>query len=118
MRLRGTVIGALNLFQTEPGEMLEADVVSAQALADIATIAVIQQSAALEAQRINEQLNHALNSRVVIEQAKGVVAERQQLDMDQAFRRLRTHARNHNVRLADVAIAVIDGTIPASDLTA
>ena len=118
MRLRGTVIGALNLFQTEPGEMLEADVVSAQALADIATIAVIQQSAALEAQRINEQLNHALNSRVVIEQAKGVVAERQQLDMEQAFRRLRTHARNHNVRLADVAIAVIDGTIPASDLTA
>ena len=118
MRLRGTVIGALNLFQTEPGEMLEADVVSAQALADIATIAVIQQSAALDAQRINEQLIHALNSRVVIEQAKGVVAERQQLDMEQAFRRLRTHARNHNVRLADVAIAVIDGTIPASDLTA
>lgn len=118
MRLRGTVIGALNLFQTEPGVLHEGDVAAAQALADIATIAVLQQGAALEAQRINEQLNHALNSRVVIEQAKGVVAERQQLDMEQAFRQMRTYARNRNLRLADVALGVIDGTIPASELAA
>ncbi len=118
MRLRGTVIGALNLFRATTGAMSESDVAAAQALADIATIAVLQQGAAVEAQRINEQLNHALNSRVVIEQAKGVVAERQQLDMEQAFVRLRTHARSHNLRLVDVAAGVIDGTIPATDLTA
>jgi transcriptional regulator with GAF, ATPase, and Fis domain len=118
MRLRGTVIGALNLFDAKPGEMPPSDVAAAQALADIATIAVLQQGAAVEAQRINEQLNHALNSRVVIEQAKGVVAERQQLDMEQAFARLRTHARSHNLRLVDVAAGVIDGTIQATDLTA
>jgi GAF domain-containing protein len=117
MRLRGTVIGALNLFHTEPGAMPASDVAAAQALADIATIAVLQQGAAAEAQRINEQLNHALNSRVLIEQAKGVVAERLHQDMEQAFARLRSHARSHNLRLVDVATGVIDGTIPATDLT-
>ena len=85
MRLRGTVIGALNLFHIEPGEMRQADVDAAQALADVATIAILQHRAALEAQVLNEQLNHALNSRIVIEQAKGMVAEREGLDMEQAF---------------------------------
>ena len=65
---------------------------------------------------LNEQLNHALNSRIVIEQAKGVIAERQRLDMEQAFACLRAHARNHNRRLADVARDVIDGTLPAPPL--
>ena len=90
MRLRGTVIGALNLFHIEPGEMRQADLDAAQAFADVATIAILQHRAALEAQVLNEQLNHALNSRVVIEQAKGMVAEREGLDMEQAFARLRT----------------------------
>ena len=85
MRLRGTVIGALNLFHIEPGEMRPADVDAAQALADVATIAILQHRAALEAQVVNEQLNHALNSRIVIEQAKGMVAEREGLNMEQAF---------------------------------
>jgi GAF domain-containing protein len=116
MRLRGTVIGALNLFHIEPGEMQPADVVAAQALADGATIAILQHRAALEAQVLNEQLNHALNSRIVIEQAKGMVAERENLNMEQAFSRLRQHARNHNVRLADVARDVIGGTLAASAL--
>ena len=116
MRLRGTVIGALNLFHIEPGEMRQADLDAAQALADVATIAILQHRAALEAQGINEQLNHALNSRVVIEQAKGMVAEREGLDMEQAFLALRNHARNHNLRLVDVARDVIDGTLAASAL--
>jgi GAF domain-containing protein len=116
MRLRGNIIGALNLFHTEPTQMRDADVEAAQALADVATIAVLQHRAALEAQVLNEQLNHALNSRIVIEQAKGVIAERERLDMEHAFARLRTHARNHNRRLADVARDVIDGTLPAAAL--
>ena len=116
MRLRGTVIGALNLFHIEPGEMRQADVVAAQAMADVATIGVLQHRAALEAQVLNEQLNHALNSRIVIEQAKGIIAERESLNMEQAFSALRNHARGHNLRLVDVAGDVIDGTLAASAL--
>ena len=116
MRLRGAVIGALNLFRAEPGEMRQADVDAAQALADVATIAILQHRATLEAQVINQQLEHALNSRIVIEQAKGMVAERTSLGMEQAFMALRRHARNHNLRLVDVAEAVIGGSLPASAL--
>lgn len=116
MRLRGAVIGALNLFHVDPGEMRKADVDAAQALADVATIAVLQHRAALEAQVLNDQLNHALNSRIVIEQAKGMVAERRNLDMEEAFSALRSHARNHNLRLADVARGVIDGSVSVPEL--
>jgi GAF domain-containing protein len=116
MRLRGTVIGALNLFHIEPGEMRQPDTAAAQALADVATIAILQHRAAQEAQVVNEQLNVALNSRVVIEQAKGMVAERNGLTMEDAFSTLRSHARNHNLRLAGVARDVIDGKLAASAL--
>ena len=116
MRLRGTVIGALNLFHVEAGEMREADVDAAQALADIATIAILQHRASLEAQVVNQLRQHALNSRIVIEQAKGMVAEREGLDMDQAFTALRNHARNHNLRLVALAEAVIGGSLAASAL--
>jgi GAF domain-containing protein len=111
LRWQGTVIGALNLFHLEPAEMGRPDVEAAQALADIATIAILQHRASLEAQAVNQQLQHALNSRIVIEQAKGMVAQRQGLNMEQAFSALRTHARNHNLRLVDVADAVISGTL-------
>ena len=116
MRLRGTVIGALNLFHVEAGEMREADVDAAQALADIATIAILEHRASLEAQVVNQLRQHALNSRIVIEQAKGMVAEREGLDMDQAFTALRNHARNHNLRLVALAEAVIGGSLAASAL--
>jgi GAF domain-containing protein len=116
MRLRGAVIGALNLFHIEPGEMRRADVDAAQALADVATIAVLQHRAALEAQALNEQLDHALNTRIVIEQAKGMVAEREGVNIEGAFSRLRSHARNHNLRLVDVANDVIGGRLAASAL--
>jgi GAF domain-containing protein len=116
MRLRGSVIGALNLFRAAPGEMGPTDIEFAQAFADVATIAILQHRAAHEAQVINEQLTHALNSRVVIEQAKGMVAERLNFDMERSFSSLRNHARNHNLRLADVANSVIAGSTPASAL--
>jgi GAF domain-containing protein len=109
MRLRGTVIGALNLFLAQEGQMRAADIEAAQALADVATIAILQHRASLEAQVLNQQLQHALNSRVVIEQAKGMVAEREGLSMEQAFSALRQHARNHNLRLVAVAEAVVAG---------
>jgi GAF domain-containing protein len=116
MRLRGVIIGALNLFRADQGDMDDADVVAAQAFADVATIAILQHRAVLEAQVLNEQLNHALNSRIMIEQAKGVLAERAGLDMEQAFSRLRNHARSHNLRLVDVAQQVIDGTLTSGAL--
>lgn len=116
MRLRGTVIGALNLFHIHAGEMGQPDVEVAQAFADVATIAILQHRASLESQLVNEQLNLALNSRVVIEQAKGMIAERLDLTMEQAFTTLRGHARNHNLRLVDVAHAVIGGNLAAAAL--
>jgi transcriptional regulator with GAF, ATPase, and Fis domain len=116
MRLRGTVIGALNLFHAEAGEIREADIDAAQALADIATIAILQQRAWPEAQAVNQLRQHALNSRVVIEQAKGMVAERAGLDMGQAFMALRNHARNHKLRLVVIAEDVIGGHLAPSAL--
>lgn len=116
MRLRQQVIGALNLFRTRPGSLNPDDLVIAQALADIATIAILQHRTAVEAQVLNVQLNHALTSRVAIEQAKGMVAERERVDMEYAFTRLRTHARNHNQRLSDVANDLVQGTLQISSL--
>jgi GAF domain-containing protein len=116
LRLRGTVLGALNLFFVEPGEMEKSDIAAAQAMADVATIAILQHRAALEAQMLHEQLNYALNSRIVIEQAKGMVAERENLDMEHAFAMLRNHARNHNLRLVDVSRDIITNKMNVSAL--
>lgn len=116
MRLRGTVIGTLNLLHAEPGEMRREDIEAAQALADVATIAILQHRAALEAHVVHDQLNQALKSRVVIEQAKGMIAERLGLDMEQAFAVLRSHARNNNMRLAAVANDVVTGALAAPAL--
>jgi GAF domain-containing protein len=116
LRLRGKGIGALNLFHIGPGEMEDADIDAAQALADIATIAILQHRAMLESHVLNDQLHHALNSRIIIEQAKGMVAENQALNIEEAFAILRNYARNHNLRLVDVAASVIEGSLPASTL--
>lgn len=113
MRLRGAVIGALNLFRVETSPLTPDDLLAAQALADVATIAILQYRAGREVQLVNEQLNHALNSRVMIEQAKGVLSERDGIDMEEAFSILRSYARRHNRLLAEVAQAVIDGTVLA-----
>lgn len=116
MRLRGQTIGALNMFHTEEGAMRESDVVTAQALADVATIAILQHRAVVDAQQLNQQLTRALNTRIVIEQAKGVVAESAGVDMEEAFALLRRHSRRNNLRLADVAQAVSTKTLPVESL--
>jgi transcriptional regulator with GAF, ATPase, and Fis domain len=110
MRLRTEIIGALNLFHTEPGTLREDTLRLAQALADIATIGLLQARAIRHREILAEQLQTALNSRIVIEQAKGVVAERRRLDMDQSFTLLRGTARASNRRLSDLAQAVVDGS--------
>ena len=91
--------------------MAEADIIVARAFADLAALSIVQHRASAEAQRLNEQLSNALTSRVVIEQAKGVIAERADIGLAAAFSRLRAYARNHNCRLTDVAQAAVDGTL-------
>ena len=118
MRLRNHTIGALNMYRTDEGRMRDSDVVAAQALADVATIAILQHRAVQSAQVLNEQLTQALNTRIVIEQAKGVVAERADLSMEEAFSRLRSHARNHNLRLADVSHAIASKSLAVTALDA
>ena len=111
MRLRGAVIGALNLFGRDEGALSPEDVVAGQALAAVATIAILQQRVVSEARILNDQLSTALTSRVVIEQAKGVMAERTGLSMPASFEAMRKYARDNNLRLADVAGHVIDNTL-------
>ncbi|MCF2532850.1 GAF and ANTAR domain-containing protein [Yinghuangia soli] len=115
MRLRADVVGALNLFRAAPGTFDPIDTSVAQALADVATISLLQQRSARRSDALNEQLRHALDSRVLIEQAKGKLAERHGLDMEQAFTALRGHARSHNRRLSDLARAFVDGTETLAD---
>jgi GAF domain-containing protein len=111
LRLRDVTIGALNLFSVTHTPMNEADVIVARAFADLATLSIVQHRATAESQRLNEQLASALTSRVVIEQAKGVISERAGVDMAEAFARLRHYARGGNRRLTDVAEAAVDGTL-------
>ncbi|MEJ8636598.1 GAF and ANTAR domain-containing protein [Streptomyces sp. MS2.AVA.5] len=116
MRLRDEVVGALNLFRTEPGPFDPVGTPIAQALADVATISLLQQRSTQRSSILNEQLQNALNSRVLIEQAKGKLAERQGIDMEQAFTALRSYARSHNRRLSDVARAFISDSEPLTGL--
>jgi ANTAR domain len=108
---REVTLGTLNLLSAARAPMDEADVIVARAFADLATLSITQHRASAEAHRLNEQLSAALTSRVVIEQAKGVLVERAGVDLAEAFARLRAYARNGNLRLTDVARAVIDGTL-------
>lgn len=116
MRLRGEVIGALNLFSADDSVLSDLDARMAQALTDVATISILQHRIASEAQVLNAQLNHALQSRIRIEQAKGMVAEQGGIEMDAAFHLLRDHARSHNRRIVEVAEAVIAGSATAASL--
>ncbi|MFG2366395.1 ANTAR domain-containing protein [Streptomyces mirabilis] len=118
MRLRDETVGALNLFRATPGPFDLAATPLAQALADVATISLLQQRSSRRSTVLNEQLQTALNSRVLIEQAKGKLAERRGIDMEQAFTALRGYARSHNRRLSDVARAFIDDSEPLPGLGA
>lgn len=116
MRWRAQVIGALTLFRAEPGELEKVDARVAQAMADIATIGISQARAVRQQEELAGQLQHALDSRVVIEQAKGVLAERMGLGMAAAFEALRTYARSHNTRVTELAVSVVDGQFDTSRL--
>jgi ANTAR domain/GAF domain len=118
MRLRGQVIGALNLFQNAPGTLEPDSVALGQGFADIATIGLIGERAAREQTLLSQQLQTALNTRIVIEQAKGMVAERAQVSVDQAFTVMRRHARDHNRKLTDVAVAIAQGDLNLGGLPA
>jgi len=107
LRLRGEAIGGMNLFHTRPGPLPAADLRLGQALADIATIGILQERAIRHGENLTEQLQHALNARVVIEQAKGVLAQLGNVPMDLAFDRLRRYARSNNLLLGDVARQVV-----------
>jgi GAF domain-containing protein len=111
LRWRELTLGALNLLSVTRTPMDQADVIVARAFADLATLSIAQHRASAEAQRLNEQLSAALTSRVVIEQAKGVLSERAGIDLAEAFSRLRACARNNNRRLTEVAQDAIDGTL-------
>jgi transcriptional regulator with GAF, ATPase, and Fis domain len=108
MRLRDQVVGALNLFRATPGPFAAADLRIGQALADVATIGLLQERSLRRTEILAEQLQGALNSRVTIEQAKGKLAERLTINMDDAFRMLRDYARNSNQHLTDVARNFVD----------
>jgi GAF domain-containing protein len=112
MRLRHQVIGALNLIRDEGSSLSRDDLATAQILADLATIAVIQHNAGRRgATAVDDQLRQALEDRMVIEQAKGLVAERDGIDIDDAFTRIRERAHHDHYRLADIAHDIVDGTL-------
>ena len=108
LRLRGTVIGTLNLLRVSVGELNDRDVRVAQALADVATIGILQERTLRESAVVQQQLQGALDTRVVIEQAKGVVAHVRGVSTDEAFVLIRRHARDQRLKLADVAAQLVE----------
>jgi GAF domain-containing protein len=111
LRLRDATIGALNMLNDTRTPIAEADLIVARGFADLATVSILQHRVSEEVQRVNEQLSSALTSRVVIEQAKGVISERAGIGLAEAFGRLRNYARFNGLRLTDVARAAVDGTL-------
>lgn len=109
MRLRDQVIGALNLFRTSPGPPSEDVTLLAQSFANVAAIGILHVRALWQSEMIAEQVQNALDSGVTIQQAKGILTVRLQIDLADALSLLRTHARNSNQLLSDVAQQVIDG---------
>ncbi len=112
MRLRQLRLGTLGLFGTTVGDLNPDDVSLGQALADVASVALVQDRTSNDRAAVNQQLQAALTSRVVLEQAKGVVAQLGDLDMQEAFAVLRRYARDHNLRLSDLAGAVVARQLP------
>jgi GAF domain-containing protein len=117
MRLRSVILGGLNLFMSEPVPLSAADLDLAQALADVASIAIIQDQAAREAAVRENRLQHALDSRIVIEQAKGMIAEYGDIDMEASFQALRGFARTNNRRLTEVAESLVAGRLPIASVS-
>ena len=112
LRLRGDIVGALNLFGSR-ARLDENDREVGQSLADMATIGILQHRSSRRASIEAEQLQQALASRVVIEQAKGVLAEFASVDMEVAFNSLRSYCRSRNLKLGEVAEAIVERRLPA-----
>lgn len=111
LRLRDDVIGALNMFRAEPGDFDSADVLAGRAMADIATIGIMHERVIREAELRAEQVQHALDSRVAVERAKGVLAERHRLSLGEAFTVLWDYARRNDRPLSQVCSEIVDGTL-------
>ena len=111
MRLRDDTIGAINLLRNNTGDLTEEDTKLARALADIATIGVIHERTLSRSSTTTAALQHALTSRIRIEQAKGVLAERAGISIDDAFELLRGHARRNQLGLTLVADEVVRGNL-------
>lgn len=111
MRLREEVVGALNLFSRGTGPIPDAELYLARALSGVATISILRERALVGRDELTGQLQAALDSRVIVEQAKGILAERRGVEPDKAFTALRSHARSHNRRLSDVAGDVVAGDL-------
>ncbi|PPG38744.1 GAF and ANTAR domain-containing protein [Pseudoclavibacter sp. RFBA6] len=107
LRLRDTTLGTLNLLRAEAGELPERDIVAARALADVATIGILQERAIRETETVRQQLQHALTSRVIIEQAKGVVAYRHSITPEEGFEVIRSYARSNNLSISRVAADLV-----------
>ncbi|MEV0220039.1 GAF and ANTAR domain-containing protein [Streptomyces sp. NPDC050704] len=118
LRLRNRVVGALNLFQATPHRLGEEDIALAQALADVATIAILQQRTLEQSHVENSQLETALTSRILVEQVKGVLAERWNTSVDDAFAAFRSYARSRRLRLADLAARIIAGDFDTASIPA
>ena len=116
LRLRSDVIGAMNIFSSGLRELSPQDVNLTQALADVATIGILQERAVKHGTDLADQLQSALNSRIVIEQAKGIVAERRGVGLDEAFALLRSHARSSRTQLGAVASAIVDHSLAPAEL--
>ncbi|MET9221689.1 MULTISPECIES: GAF and ANTAR domain-containing protein [unclassified Streptomyces] len=116
MRWREETIGALTLFRTAPGPLPDGYAELAQALADVTTIGVLQRRVRRQREQLADQLQSALESRVLVEQAKGLLAERWQVSVDAAFTALRSHARTRRIRLSDLAQGLLDSTVDAAEL--
>jgi len=107
MRLADQIIGALNLYSPQPREWSDEDMAVAGVLADVATSYVVNASKLRQQAQLSEQLQEALESRVVIEQAKGITAQQRAVSIDQAYQRMRRHARTNNASLRVVAEAIV-----------
>ena len=118
LRLRGDVIGTMNLLDTKVGALNEQDVAVAQALSDVATIGILAERAAREREALSNQLQGALDSRIVIEQAKGVLAQSTGLSMDGAFASIRSYARSNNLSIRSVAATLIERRLDPSRVVA
>ncbi|TNM36339.1 GAF and ANTAR domain-containing protein [Nocardioides albidus] len=116
LRLRNSVVGAMNLFCHADSPLSDGDLAVGQALADVATIGLLQERAVRQAGLIAEQLQTALDNRVLIEQAKGVLMASAGIDVDDAFQLMRAYSRRHRQAVKDVARRVVERRLTEADL--